>query len=99
MLLSDIKEGAQARKRKKSKDKAAPDPAKKTKKAATPEHDRRTRTGTRDRGARESRKPEHPRDLYRNIRAGTSAHLVFDSGSRQLHSRYQRKTQTSMSGV
>ena len=36
MLLSDIKEGAQARKRKKSKDKAAPDPAKKTKKAATP---------------------------------------------------------------
>ena len=75
MLLSDIKEGAQARKRKKSKDKAAPDPAKKTKKAATPEHDRRTRTGTRDRGPRESRKPEHPRDLYRNISAGTSAKI------------------------
>jgi hypothetical protein len=46
-----------------------------------PEHDQRTRTGTRDRGARESRKPEHPRDLYRNIRAGTSAHPEIDTGN------------------
>ena len=35
-LLSDIKEGAQARKRKKTKDKTVSDPAKKSKKAATP---------------------------------------------------------------
>ena len=36
VLLSDIKEGAQARKRKKTKDKTVSDPAKKSKKAATP---------------------------------------------------------------
>ena len=29
---------------------------------------------------RESRKPEHPRDLYRNISAGTSANPGFHTG-------------------
>ena len=51
--------------------------------AGTPEH------AGHDRGARESRKPEHPGDFYRNIRAGTSANPEIDTGGR-VRGRRQR---------